>query len=75
MSGDVVVLNRTLKGAIEFSNRGTIDINPRLFLAAIIQDFQQYINVLNNQDNTILRNNLSLFVKIVATKTSVLARI
>ena len=65
MSGDVVVLNRTLKGAIEFSNRGTIDINPRLFLAAILKDFQQYINELSNQNNTILRNNFNRMFTVV----------
>jgi hypothetical protein len=65
MSGVVVVLNRTFKCAIEFSNRGTIDINPRLFLAAIIQDFQQYINELNNENNTTLRNNFNRMFSVV----------
>lgn len=65
MSGVVVVLNRTFKCAIEFSNRGTIDINPRLFLAAIIQDFQQYINELNNENNTTLRNNFNRMLSVV----------
>lgn len=57
MSGDSVVLNTTLEDAIIFSNRGTIDINPKLFLNFIINDFNQYINELNNQNNTVLRNN------------------
>ena len=65
MSGDAVVLNRTLNSAIEFSNRGTTDINPRLFLAAILQDFQQYINLLCNQNNTVLRNNFNLMFSVV----------
>lgn len=57
MSGDAVVLNRTLKSAVNFSNPGTIDINPRLFLVAVVQDFEQYINDLSNENNIELRNN------------------
>lgn len=56
MSGDAVVLNRKFKSAIKFSNSETIDINPRLFLDAIVQDFNQYIEDLNNQNNIQLRN-------------------
>jgi hypothetical protein len=65
MSGDAVVLNRKLKNAIEFSVRGTIDINPKLFLSAIVQDFEHYINELSNIDNTVLRNNFDNMFTIV----------
>lgn len=65
MSGDLVVLNRTLRNAIEFSDRGTIDINPRLFLSAIIQDFSQYINKLGDQNNIELRNNFDRMFTVV----------
>ena len=57
MSGDAIVLNRRLKNVIEFSNHGTIDINPSMFLSAIIQDFNQYISDLNDHNNMELRNH------------------
>lgn len=59
MSGDEVVLNRSLGNAIEFSNSGTIDINPKLYLDAIIQDFNQYIEDLHNLNNIELRNSFN----------------
>ena len=65
MSGDVVVLNRSLKNAIEFSNSGTIDINPKLYLDAIIQDFNQYIRDLNKQNNIQLRNQFNRMFTVV----------
>lgn len=57
MSGEAVVLSSKFKKAIEFSDRGTININPRLFLNAIVEDFEQYISDLSKNNNTILRNN------------------
>lgn len=65
MSGDAVVLDRRLKNAIEFSNRGTIDINPRLFLGAIVQDFNQYVSDLSNQNNIELRNNFDRMFTVI----------
>lgn len=65
MSGDAVVLSRTMNSAIEFSPRGTIDINPKLFLDAIVQDFNQYIIDLSNPDNTELRNNFNRMFTVV----------
>lgn len=59
MSGDEVVLNRSLVNAIDFSNSGTIDINPKLYLDAIIQDFNQYIDDLHNLNNIELRNSFN----------------
>jgi len=60
MSGEAIVLNRTLKNAIEFYNRVTIDINHSMFLAVIILDFNQYISDLNNQNNIQLRNHFDV---------------
>lgn len=57
MSGDAVVLNRTLKSAVNFSNPEIIAINPILFLDAVTKDFEQYVNELWDEDNTELRNN------------------
>lgn len=65
MSGDAVVLNRTLRNAIEFSNRQTIDINPRLFLDAIVKDYNQYISDLSNQNNIELRNHFDRMFTVV----------
>ncbi|SEV93384.1 hypothetical protein [[Clostridium] fimetarium] len=65
MSGDAVVLSHRFKINIEFSNRGTIDINPQLFLSDIIQDFEQYINDLTNLENTIMRNNFDCMFSVL----------
>ena len=65
MSGDKVVLNSTLINAIEFSKRETIDINPKLYLDAIIQDFNQYISDLNNQNNIQLRSHFNRMFTVV----------
>jgi hypothetical protein len=57
MIGDKIVLKYLINDAIVFSYNGTIDINPKKFLAAVIQDFNQYINDLKNVNNIELRNN------------------
>ena len=57
MSGDAVVLSRKFTEAISISSRDTIDINPRKFLNAIIQDFEHYIDDLMNENNAELRNH------------------
>lgn len=63
MSGDAVVLNRKIKSALVFSDRGTIDINPKLFLAAVVQDFNQYLNDLDNDIQ--LRDNFSRMFSVI----------
>lgn len=65
MSGDAVVLSRNFNSALSFSIRGTIDINPKLFLNAVVQDFNQYIIDLRNQNNTELRDNFDAMFSIV----------
>lgn len=55
MSGDAVVLSRKFKTAVSFPNRGTVDINPRLFLKAVVEDFRSYIVQLQDETCTELR--------------------
>lgn len=55
MSGDAVVLSRRFREAVSFSNRGTVDINPRLFLKAVVEDFHSYINQLQDENSMELR--------------------
>ncbi len=59
MSGDMVVLNRKLKKPVEFSARGTIDINPRLFVETVSQDFTSYLAELRDASNVQLRNRFN----------------
>lgn len=65
MSGDAVILNRTIKDAITFSDRGTIDINPRKFLNVVLKDFNQYISDLKNKANLELRENFDRMFLVV----------
>ncbi len=59
MTGDAIVLNQTFNHAIEFSEKGTIDINPNIFLERIKEDFKNYINALQDTGNIILRENFN----------------
>lgn len=65
MSSDAVVLNRRLKNAIIFSQRETIDINPKLFLNAVVEDFNSYLDELRDVNNTALRNNFNMMFEVV----------
>lgn len=65
MSGDMVVLNRNLKKPVVFSDRGTIDINPKLFLKAVSADFTSYIEELRNSNNEALCNNFNCMFSVV----------
>ena len=59
MSGDAVVLSRRFNAAISFSPRGAVDINPRLFLKTIVDDFNSYISQLKDENCTDLRNKFN----------------
>lgn len=65
MSGDAVILNRKLKKAITFSNIGTIDINPKLFLKIVVEDFETYLEELRDVNNTEARNNFNMMFNVV----------
>lgn len=64
MSGDMIVLDCNFENAINFSVT-TIDINPKLFLEAIIGDFNKYIEDLSNHENEELRFNFDKMFDIV----------
>lgn len=65
MSGDAIVLNRKLSTAIVFSAGGTIDINPRLFLAEVVEDFNVYLEELRDVNNESLRSNFNTMFEVV----------
>ena len=65
MSGDMVVLNRKLKEPVVFSSRGTIDINPKLFVSAVLEDFRCYIESLRDSSNERLRTNFDSMFDVV----------
>ena len=65
MSGDMVVLNRKQKEPVVFSSRGTIDINPKLFLSAVLEDFRCYIESLRDSSNERLRANFDSMFDVV----------
>lgn len=65
MSGDAVVLNRSLGCAIRVSERGTIDINPELFLNKVVDDFASYLEELRDVNNTVVRTNFNMMFNVV----------
>lgn len=65
MSGDAVVLSRGFDHAINFGSRGTIDINPVLFLNCVLDDFKNYIGRLRNSENKELRSNFDKMFEVV----------
>ncbi len=54
MSKSSVIFNNTFPEALDFSNN-KININPTMLLKVIQDDFSQYIQDLNNTQNTTLR--------------------
>lgn len=65
MSGNAIILNSHLRNAIEFLDDQTIHINPRLYLSAVINDFNQYIFELRNRSNYLLRDNFNRMFTLV----------
>lgn len=52
MSGDKVVISNDFLEPIAFPQNQTIDINPRMFLTKIREDFSKYISILKDTSNT-----------------------
>jgi hypothetical protein len=57
MTMNKVIINNTYKLAIDFSEFDTIKINPKKFLKKVIEDFETYLEILRDANETLKRNN------------------
>jgi len=59
MSKSSMIFNNTYIDALKFEDNGIIRINPTKFLKAISNDFSNYVQKLNDTQNTELRSNFN----------------
>lgn len=65
MSGDKVVISNEFLEPIAFSQNQTININPRLFLNKIRDDFYVYISMLRDRNNAMERENFDYMFSVI----------